>query len=224
MIPRTVRAFVARLLTLSIFLILPTVFLGGTHSKAGVEGDDPTVSQPSVQTFVRIVELQTNDIVFNPQTQKIHASIPSSAGPSGNSIAEIDPVSGSIGQSVFIGSEPNKLALSTDGQVLYASLDGAAAIRRFDVVTHIPGQQFSLGNDPGFGSPFLAADLAVAPGNSNLLAVARTRPFVSPSGQGVVVFDNGVQRQNVGSSFDSSTFLSSLLHRQLFTAVHCSVG
>jgi sugar lactone lactonase YvrE len=165
--------------------------------------------QAPVQSFVRVVNLPTNDIVFNEQTQKIHASVPSSAGSTGNSITEINPVDGAVGQSVFVGSEPNKLALSTDGQILYASLDGAAAVRRFDVPTHTAGLQFSLGTEQFFGNPFLAADMAVAPGNSNLLAVSRTRPGVSPPGAGVAIFDNGAQRSTTtNGNGDSNVFLS----------------
>ena len=75
--------------------------------------------QAPVQSFVRVVNLPTNDILFNVQTQKIHASVPSSAGSNGNSITEVDPVDGTVGQSVFIGSEPN-------GSFLWVG-DGTAA-------------------------------------------------------------------------------------------------
>jgi hypothetical protein len=52
----------------------------------------------------------------------IYASGPSSAGASGNSITPIDPIANVVGQPVFVGSEPNKLAISDNGQVIYAVL------------------------------------------------------------------------------------------------------
>ena len=94
--------------------------------------DEPT-------EFIRRINLTTNDLVYSSTTGKIYASIPSSAGSSGNSIAAIDPATGLISSTTFIGSEPNKLALSDDGHSLYVSLDGTFAIRRFDALTNTPG-------------------------------------------------------------------------------------
>src|ERR1041385_898883 len=150
--------------------------------------------------FIRRISLTTNDLVYSASTGKLYASIPSAAGSGGNSIAAIDPMTGVITSATFIGSEPNKLALSDDGHSLYASLNGAAAVRRFDVLTNTPGLQFSLGQD-SFSGRFSVSDFAVAPGNPDLLAVART------SGAGVAVFDNGVRRTNVGP-IQSSDFLA----------------
>ena len=92
-----------------------------------------------------------NDVVYSPTTKMLYASVPSSAGSKGNSITPIDPATGTIGSSVFIGSEPNKLALSDNGTTLYTSLDGAFAIRRFDTVTQTAGSQFPIGADSFFG-------------------------------------------------------------------------
>src|SRR5688572_19451583 len=181
----------------------------GDPSKVIRANQPISVPQWQVDSFIRVVNLTTNDLLFNPQTQQLHATVPSSAGSTGNSITEINPLDGTVGQSTFIGSEPNKIALSGDGQVLYASLDGAGAVRRFDIPTHTAGLQFSLGSEPFGGSPFLAADVAVAPGNSNVVAVSRTRPFVSPPGSGVAIFDNGVQRPTTSPGHsDSAAFLA----------------
>src|SRR5262250_888774 len=79
--------------------------------------------------FVRRIPLTTNDLVYSASTGKLYASIPSAAGSSGNSIAAIDPMTGIISSSTFIGSEPNRLTLSDDGHSLYVSLNGAAAVR-----------------------------------------------------------------------------------------------
>lgn len=152
--------------------------------------------------FIRQIPLPTNDLVYSSLTGKIYATVPSSAGSDGNSIKSIDPATGVIESSTFIGSEPNKLALSDDGHNLYVSLDGAAAVRRFDVQTNTPGLQFTLGQDSFFGR-YLVSDFAVAPGNPDLLAVART------SNGGLAVFDNGVPRTNVVSNIDSLAFSAS---------------
>src|SRR6185503_18875449 len=101
--------------------------------------------------FIRQIPLTTNDLVYSPLTGKIYVTVPSSVGSGGNSIKSIDPATGVIESSTFVGSEPNKLAISDDGHSMYVSLDGAVAVRRFDAQTHIPGLQFTLGQDPLFG-------------------------------------------------------------------------
>jgi hypothetical protein len=158
--------------------------------------------------FIRRIPLTTNDLVYSSLTGKIYASVPSSAGSSGNSIKTIDPATGVVESSTFVGSEPNKLALSDNGHSLYVSLDGSAAIRRFDVQTNTPGLQFTIGQD-SFSGRYLAGEMAVAPGNPDLLALARSFSSFGPSSAGVAVFDNGVRRTNVSSSGDFLAFSNS---------------
>ena len=147
--------------------------------------------------FIRRISLRTNDLVYSSTLNKLFASVPSSVGAGGNSITSIDPTNGAVGTPVFVGSEPNRLALSDDGHSMYVNLDGAFAIRRFDASTQTAGLQFSVGQDPSFGR-FGVTSLAVAPGNPNLLAIARNHPGVSPPQAGVAVYDNGVQRPTTG--------------------------
>lgn len=159
---------------------------------------------------VRELSLPANDIVYNPADQLIYASVPSAAGSIGNSITSFNPVSGAVGQATFIGSEPGKLALSDTGDTIYAALNGAASVRRFAVPTRSPGQQFRLGNDLHQG-PRYAQDLAVAPGNSNLVAVATFLPAANSEGAGVALFDSGVPRPNEAAG-NSITFSGSTLY------------
>ena len=146
--------------------------------------------------FVRLVSLPTSDVIYNPADQMLYASVPSSAGDIGNSIAPINPATGEVGTPIFIGSEPNKLALADDGRSLYVFLEGAYSVRRFDTQTRTPGLQFPIGQDSFYGVA-RAADLAVAPGNPNLVAVARYYPSTS-SPAGIAIFDNGVPRTQSG--------------------------
>ena len=154
---------------------------------------------------VREFPVTVKDVVFDRNTGRFYASVPSSAGAMGNSIARIDPVTGQVENSVFIGSEPGKLALSDDGHTLYVSLDGAAAVRKFDITTQTAGQQFPLG-DAGFSGPFFVKDLAVAPGQPDVVAVSRKNVTSSPDFEGVAIYDHGVQRtlttpRHTGSDF-----------------------
>ncbi|HEU5092281.1 MAG TPA: hypothetical protein VFT30_06325, partial [Nitrospira sp.] len=156
----------------------------------------PEPSPPAV-AFIRQMTLSANDLIFNPATQKIYASVPSNEGSNGNSIAEIDPVLGSVTNQVFVGSEPNILAPSDDGSTLYVGLDGAASIRRYNMQTHTAGQQFFLGRDNSFG-PLGLGGIAVSPGNPSTVAVALQHPNILPLQAGVAIYDDGVRRPKIG--------------------------
>jgi sugar lactone lactonase YvrE len=149
----------------------------------------PGVAQAQL---VRTISLSANDLVYDPVSARLYASVPSTAGPSGNSIAVINPVTGAVDAYVAVGSEPNKLALSDDGQYLYVGLDGAFAIRRLHVPTLTPGLQFTLGNDP-YSGPYAAYDIAVLPGDASSVAVVRRAPSSGGDG-GVGVYTDGVLR------------------------------
>ena len=137
---------------------------------------------------MRKIDLRANNLVFSSATQALYASVPSSAGSNGNSITKINPETGLVGPSTFVGSEPNKMAISADGQTLYTHLDGANAMRRFDVVSATPGLQFPTSSSPPI-------DMEVVPGSPQSIAISRG------NNGPVIIFDNAVQRPNTGGFF-----------------------
>ncbi|HLM58548.1 MAG TPA: Calx-beta domain-containing protein [Pyrinomonadaceae bacterium] len=154
-------------------------------------------AQSGESLFIRKISIKANDVVYSPATSMLYASVPSSAGPGGNTITPVNPSTGEVGTPVFIGSEPNRLAISGEGNTLYVGLDGAFSVRRFEVQTQTPGLQFSLGSDSHLGA-YVVSDMAVAPGEPGTVAVARHYRGVSPPGAGVAIFENGVQRPKTG--------------------------
>ena len=142
--------------------------------------------------YVRRVPVGARDVVYSSLTGKLYASLPSRAGATGNSVAIIDPTTGAVEGQIFVGSEPGKLALADDGRTLYVGLDGAAAVRRLDVVTQTAGTQFALGED-NFDGPLYVKDMAVAPGAPHLLAVSRKVFNTSPDFKGVALYDESVR-------------------------------
>ncbi len=157
-------------------------------------------------TIYMRISLSTNDIIYDAGTQKIYASVPSSALSGGNSITPIDPLTGEIGPAVFIGSEPGRLAISDNGQYLYVALDGVAAVRRFDIASQTAGLQFSLGSD-SFLRPYHVEDMEVLPGNPASIAVSRKFLGVSPRHAGVAIYDDGVQRAKETPGFTGSNVI-----------------
>src|SRR6266850_6530957 len=200
----------ARVLIIAIALIgtvllaasLPWRFASAAKSSRTHPAPLPLASPE--QSFVRKVDVVSNDLVVDPTTQTIYVSIPSSSLPNGNSIAPVTGLTGAVGPSVFLGSEPTKLAVSDNGQFIYALLNGSASIRRFETATQTAGLQFSLGHDSS-GSPLLPVDLAVQPSNPNTLAVMR-----QGGSSGIAIYDAGVPRSAIVNAFATSFTFNNL--------------
>lgn len=150
------------------------------------------------QLYTTFLSIPNNDIVYNAVDGLLYASVPASAaGAIGNAVVGIDPNTGSITRTIQVGSNPNKLALSTGGTELFVGIDGAAAVAQVDLKQGKIVNQFSLGGGPGvYNAPYTAAYLAAVPGLPNSVAVATTGEY--GNGSSVNIFDSGVAR--TGSS------------------------
>jgi uncharacterized repeat protein (TIGR01451 family) len=189
--------------TITIVVRPPTAgTITNTARVAGVRTDPDTANNTvNESTTVLLVSrlnvfgelrLATNDIVYDPFTQRIYASVPGRAGGIGNSITPIDPVTAALGPSVPVGNEPGRLAIADNGQYLYTALDGGTAVRRFNIPEQTAELQFSLGADSS-GRPFLAQDIEVLPGLPETVAIARQVQGIS-SQASVVIYDNDIFR------------------------------
>jgi uncharacterized repeat protein (TIGR01451 family) len=136
---------------------------------------------------LRHIDLITKEILYDPISRKIYASVPGEAGPGGNSVVPIDPVTGDVGIPILVGSQPGHLAVSDDGKYLYVALE-TGDIRRIDLTTRKPAGLFHVGG---------VRQIAVIPGQHDLLAVSRGGG--AGLGDGVALFDNGVLRPGAGS-------------------------
>jgi uncharacterized repeat protein (TIGR01451 family) len=142
---------------------------------------------------IRQVGLPANDLVYSPFNGKIYASVPSSGGQIGNSVTTLDPITGVAGPSIWVGSEPGKMALSDDGRFLYVALQGAGAVRRVDLAAQQAELQFSLGNST-YDGPNYVADMRLLPGQPHALAISRTSAGFGLTGEGIAIYDDGVAR------------------------------
>jgi hypothetical protein len=142
----------------------------------------------------RAVALPTNDLAWDPARQVIYASIPSSAGAQGNTIAVINPADGSVIRTVFAGSEPGRLAISDDGSYLYAGINGASYVQRFLLPSLAADITIPLGSGPYGAGPNHAIDLVAAPGAPHTLAVTTGSSLTSSSFTGLTIFDDATPR------------------------------
>ncbi|MDT5158713.1 MAG: hypothetical protein QOH51_3070 [Acidobacteriota bacterium] len=54
-------------------------------------------AQAAAAPFVRVLNLPVNDIAYDKQSKQLFASVPSRAGAGGNSVTEINPLTGALG-------------------------------------------------------------------------------------------------------------------------------
>ncbi len=110
----------------------------------GLSGDvNFDVTYPAT---VRVLDIPANDLVWDSKVQLIYASLPSSFGTNGNSIAVISPTNGKIVGYHFVGSEPNQLALSADSSYLYVGLNGNGSVQRVILPSFALDINVSLGS------------------------------------------------------------------------------
>jgi hypothetical protein len=163
----------------------PSSFFVGVAAGTGTGGTSfafTTIAQSS------------NNLIFDPVHQVFFISVPSTASTLGNTVTALD-LSGNAISSQFAGSDPNVLALSNDGQFLYAGINGAGRAQRYSLPSFSPDLNYSLGTPNSFGPP-TAIDLQVAPNSSHTVAYATgvLTPFFFTDG--VVVFDDATPRTN----------------------------
>jgi DNA-binding beta-propeller fold protein YncE len=137
--------------------------------------------------------LQTRDLAYDPFSRKIYATVRDSASPELGRIVAIDPVTGAIGRSVVVGTDPEWVVVSNDGRYLYVALDGEGAVRRVRLPGLLADLKIMLGTDPVDGGPLVAGDLAVQPGNSAVLAVSRRDTIFPFQHEGIVIYVDGVK-------------------------------
>jgi len=200
----TPRAVASAVLSLLITTVAIPLIVGGHHDggkstpRVQKEFTERQSAHTPVPSSLTQIALRTKDLVYDSQTQRIYASIPSNAGSRGNTITIIDPATGALGDSIAIGSEPGKMIISDNHQNLYVSLDGAAAVRRLDLSSNAPGLQFGLGSlSPN--EPFYVEDMATVPGRPQSIAVSRKLLGNSPRHAGVAIYDDGVARPTVSA-------------------------
>jgi len=147
----------------------------------------------AAQDYTTYVSIPNNDIVYNPGDGLIYASVPASAaGATGNAVVGIDPNTGTITRTIQVGTNPNKLALSTDGTQLFVGIDGAGAVAQVNLAQGTIVNQFALGGGSGvYNPPYTALCLAPVPGLPNSVAVATNGQYNNGS---VTIFDSGVER------------------------------
>jgi hypothetical protein len=161
------------------------------------------LAAPSTGNAITVYGVGGNDVVWDSLRQKFYVSTPGIQGEFGDKIVVVDPVAGTITPSVFIGSDPAELSLSSDAQYLYVGLNGHNSVQRLTLPALIQDISFPLGSD-SFDGPFFALGLKGAPGSPHAAAVSTAIFSGSPSSTGITIFDDATPRPTRAPGWNTS--------------------
>jgi DNA-binding beta-propeller fold protein YncE len=163
------------------------------YGGSGASSFDTTT--PRGTATERVLPAQIKQLVWDPASALLYASVGSDAVQYANSVVAIDPFSGTVTQSRVLGPAPNALAVSADGRFLYVGIDGEGTVQRLRLPSLDLDLTLSLGQRPSYQTPYTAGVIRVSPTQPDTVAVTRVVLNISPSQLGgVVLFDNAVQR------------------------------
>ena len=138
------------------------------------------------------VNVQANDMVWDPNSQQIYLSVAGTDPVNPNAITSLDPTTGQLGASVSAGSGAYRLGISSDDSLLYAGLNNDGSVQRFTLPSLTKDITIPLG---GGMSP---VDIEPAPGSPNTVAVSLATSLTSPGS--VVIYDGSTPRPTTVSS------------------------
>lgn len=169
---------------------LPTTFLSSGQLTASIDSSlianlgwaavsvsTPTpgggISAALPFTIYQVLNVPASAMAYDPFTRKLYATIPStSTAITGNSIVAVDPVTDNVGSPINVGSEPNLLSETSDGNYLYIGLSGAKSLGRFNLLNQTLDLTVPLPTNASYVSGNAAASaIATIPGSDSSLAV-----------------------------------------------------
>jgi hypothetical protein len=147
---------------------------------------------------LRKIDFKANDIVYSLAQNSLYASAQSANKTFGNSVCRLDPVTGAVTKSVFVGTEPTCLAVSDDGKYLYVGLERIPRIMRLKLPEMQPDLTIQLMDTSNIyrGSVF-AEQIKVLPNKPTSIAVI-VGHYVTPSFLYIAIFDNAIERPSRG--------------------------
>lgn len=167
---------------------------------SGSSTGDSTSTPPPLDGQALDIPLAHNALVFDAARNAYYASVPGSVVGNGNRIATVDPASGQVSYSAPVGSEPNVLAISSDGGSLYVGLDGSGELLKLALPSMAEQGRVRFPTDMFSGQSHASA-IAASPVEPGVVAVTLSE-------FGVGLLRDLVLQTNFASPFATSDLLA----------------
>jgi hypothetical protein len=148
--------------------------------------ENPSPNPPPVGTNIDgntlvTVDVKSNDVLWDPTHHKLFLAISNDSPSHPGVITSVDPMDGNLGLELTVSHEPSMLAVSDDGQFLYAGMDPTdteeGLIQRYTLPAFTPDIQIPLGLEvPNPGEvphKFYPIVLGTVPGSPRSAMVAK---------------------------------------------------
>jgi uncharacterized repeat protein (TIGR01451 family) len=156
-----------------------TLQASGTNGITG-QSSPLNVTVPDIFT----ANVAGGDLAFSPVSERLWVLVGASS-----TLVPIDPLRSLVEPAVSAGPGAVRIVTSGNGRYLHIVGNSGTVVRRFDTLTRTIDLSWTNGG-------LSVEDIAVQPGNPNVVAVSWACPGCSPRGRGVVLYENGVARTN----------------------------
>ncbi|MBL7971506.1 MAG: hypothetical protein JNL03_08295, partial [Prolixibacteraceae bacterium] len=158
------------------------------------------------QNFLSL-DLKANKLLYDGKRNKIYATVNSLDVNQGNNVVQINPSTGVIENSVFVGSDPNIMTFTKDTNYLYVALEGASFVKRVNLNNFTVDRSISLGATSN--GAMYAQDIATVKLDNDLVVVARKYTSISPVHAGVAAYLRGTKLPSETASHTGSNLIES---------------
>ncbi len=142
-------------------------------------------SPTSGATFI-VANIKASDLGYSPLSGRIYATIPDVSPTNPNTLTPINPETATLETAIPIGFDPARIAVSSDGANVFATIGDRRAVQRYHVPTALVDQTFSVPGGPVFD------DMYAVPNRPNAVVLHESQPGVSPPAVATVVYENGL--------------------------------
>ena len=143
-------------------------------------------------------DLVVRDVVYDPWRDLLYASVDQTDPVHPNQVVTIDPLTWDIVATASLGTIPSEMDLSDDGAALFVGIDGQSAVKKVALPDFTVVWTHSIGTYQSFAPPHIG-DVRALPGSSDVVAVSRRLPGISPEHAGIVIIDSTGARPTISA-------------------------
>jgi hypothetical protein len=134
------------------------------------------------------IDLATQDLALDSTRGVLYVTVSGSSSVYGNNVVRINPANLAVTGSVFVGSNPDALAVTDDAASLYVGIDGAFSVVAVDLASGDVGTPVYLGASTSEGARF-AGEIRAVPGSDTQYVVSRRTSDSDPSFAGLALYE-----------------------------------